>query len=139
MTCFCKAQRDFAALLVETQPEHLSSISGACMMELLLYAYENLEEFQLILSCSEGMRFAGMVDEMVEIETKSTHDYQAVLECLGRPSPRTDPKLEHILITGMFHAYFELILHVMPLPQAKTYLKDMRAFYTAGWMKIMGR
>lgn len=63
----------------------------------------------------------------------------AVLERLGRPSPRTDPKLEHILITGMFHAYFELILHVMPLPQAKTYLKDMRAFYTAGWMKIMGQ
>lgn len=139
MTCFCKAQQDFAALPAETQPDHLSSISGACMMELLLYAYENLEEFQLILSCSEGTRFARMMDEMVEIETKSTHDYQAVLERLGRPSPQIDPKLEHILITGMFHAYFELILHVMPLPQAKAYLKDMRAFYTAGWMKIMGQ
>lgn len=50
-----------------------------------------------------------MIDEMVQIETNSTHDYQKVLERIGRPAPQIDPKLEHILITGMFNAYFELI------------------------------
>lgn len=75
---------------------------------------------------------------MVEIETKGTHDYLAVLEKLGRPSPPIDERLEHILITGMFNTFFELIIHEMPLEEAKHYLKEMRAFYTAGWMKIMG-
>ena len=87
----------------------------------------------------EGTRFAGLVDEMAEVETKATHDYQEVLEKLGRPSPAIDPKLEHILITGMFNAFFELIIHEMPLEQAMNYLREMRAFYTAGWMKIMGQ
>ena len=47
--------------------------------------------------------------------------------------------MEHILITGMFHTFFELIIHEMPLKDAENYVKEMRAFYTAGWMKIMGQ
>ncbi len=139
MACFTKAQRDFATLPPETQPEHLSTTSGACMMEMLLYAYAHLEEFKLLLCCSEGTRFSGMIDEMVEIEVKSTHDYMAVLKELGRPSPPVDERLEHILITGMFNAYFELIIHEMPLEKAKSYLQEMRDFYIAGWLKIMGQ
>ena len=139
MDCFRKAQEDFARLPRERQPEELGSISGACMTEMLRYAYRHLDAFKLLLVCSEGTRFSGMVDEMVEIETKSTHDYQDVLNGLGRPSPRIDPRLEHILITGMFNAFFELIIHEMPLCRAEQYLAKMRMFYTAGWMKIMGQ
>ena len=139
MARFRRAQEEFAALPEEEQQENMSGISGTYMEEMLVYAYQHLEEFKLILLCSEGTRFAGLVDEMVEVETKATHDYQEVLEKLGRPSPAIDPKLEHILITGMFNAYFELIIHEMPLEQAMNYLGEMRAFYTAGWMKIMGQ
>ena len=139
MDCFRKAQYDFAALPPEEQPDNLSSVSGECMHEMLLYAYEHLNEFKLILCHSEGTRFSGMIDEMVEIETQGTHDYLAVLEKIGRPSPYIDERLEHILITGMSNTFFELIIHEMPLPEAEYYLQEMRAFYTAGWMKIMGQ
>lgn len=139
MTCYRKAQEDFAKLPKAKQLDCMSEISGACMSEMLLYAYENLDEFKLILCCSEGTRFAGMVDEMVEVEIKGTHDYQDVLNALGRPSPRLDPRLEHILITGMFNAFFELVIHEMPLQEAENYLQELREFYTAGWLKIMGQ
>ena len=95
--------------------------------------------FKLILCHSEGTRFSHLIDEMVEIEVKGTHDYLAVLEKLGRPAPPIDEHLEHVLITGMFNTFFELIIHEMPLEKAQHYLKEMRAFYTAGWMKIMGQ
>ena len=39
----------------------------------------------------------------------------------------------------MFRAIFELVIHAMPLPAAERYLQEMRAFYTAGWMKMMGQ
>lgn len=136
---FKDAQREFAQLPHEQQPEVMGDISGLCMYDMLHYAYAHLEECKLILCCSEGTRFSGLVDEMVEIEVEATHAYQIVLRELGRPSPRIDPKLEHILITGMFHTFFELIIHEMPLPDAENYLNEMRAFYTAGWMKIMGQ
>lgn len=117
----------------------MSDISGVCMFDMLHYAYQHLEECKLILCCSEGTRFSGLIDEMVKIEVEGTHAYQRVLEELGRPSPPLDPNLEHILITGMFHTFFELIIHEMPLPDAENYVRQMRAFYTAGWMKIMGQ
>ena len=109
------------------------------MDEMLLYAYQHLNVFKLILCHSEGTRFSHLIDEMVEIEIKGTHDYLAVLEKLGRPAPTIDEHLEHVLITGMFNTFFELIIHEMPLEKAQYYLKEMRAFYTAGWMKIMGQ
>lgn len=136
---FTEAQEAFARLPYERQPEELGDCSGPCMSDILHYAYDHLEECQLLLTAADGTRFAGLVDRMVEIEVNATHDYQAVLRELGRPSPEIDPRLEHILITGMFHTFFELILHEMPLPEAENYLKEMRAFYTAGWMKIMGQ
>ena len=119
--------------------ETMSDISGLCMYDMLHYAYEHLEECKLILCCSEGTKFARLIDEMVEIEVEGTHAYQEVLRKLGRPSPHIDPSLEHILITGMFHTFFELIIHEMPLKDAENYVREMRAFYTAGWMKIMGQ
>lgn len=139
MNCFCKAQQEFADMPPEEQPNNLSTVSGECMHDMLLYAYEHLNEFKLILCHSEGTRFSKFIDEVVEIETKGTHDYLEVLKKLGRPSPYIDERLEHILITGMFNTFFELIIHEMPLEEAEYYLKEMRAFYTAGWMKIMGQ
>ena len=108
---FIKAQQEFAELPATRQPEVMSEISGLCMEDILHYAYEHLEECKLILVCSEGTKFAGLIDEMVEIEVEGTHAYQEVLRKLGRPSPHIDPSLEHILITGMFHTFFELIIH----------------------------
>ena len=137
--CFQKAQKEFADLPHEQQPEVMGNISGACMFDMLHYAYAHLEECKLILCCSEGTKFSGLIDEMVEIEAAATHAYQEVLQELGRPSPRIDPALEHILITGMFHTFFELVIHEMPLGDAENYVREMRAFYTAGWMKIMGQ
>ncbi|MDE7212204.1 MAG: TetR/AcrR family transcriptional regulator, partial [Lachnospiraceae bacterium] len=133
------AQREFSELPPQQQPENLSNISGDCIHEMLLYACKYPKEFQLLLCRSEGTRFSGLIDEMVEIETKATHDYRKVLEALGRPSPPIDEHLEHMLITGMFNTFFEMIIHEMPLEKAEHYLRELRAFYTAGWMKIMGQ
>ena len=92
LDCFCRAQKEFAEIPPEEQPDNLTDISGECMYEMLLYAYEHLNEFKLILCRSEGTRFSKLIDEMVEIETKGTHDYLAVLEKLGRPSPPIDER-----------------------------------------------
>lgn len=39
----------------------------------------------------------------------------------------------------MINAYFEMIIHDMPLADAKQYLRELHSFYSAGWLKIMGQ
>ena len=138
MEHFCQAQDEFAELPAEEQPDHLSEISGDCMLDVLLYSQDYQDEFQLLLRCAEGTRYEHMIDEMVEIEVEATHRYQKSLGSVGRPSPEINSMLEHMLATGMFNAYFEMFIHQMPLDQAKGYLKNLRDFTTAGWNKILG-
>lgn len=139
LNIFKEAQEDFAALPYNEQSEVMGQFSGRCMYEMLYYSYGHLEEFKLILNRSEGTRFSGLIEEMVRIEEEGTDRYISVLKELGRPVPDIDKRLEHILITGMFSTFLELIVHEMPLNEAEAYLKQMREFYTAGWMRIMGQ
>lgn len=134
-----KTIQEFREMPPQEQMENLGTFSFRCIHDMLLYAYDNLTEFKLLLCCSEGTPFAGMLDEMVEIETKATHDFQEMLDRSGKPSPQIEPQLEHILITGMFNAYFELIIHEIPIERAEVYLSQMWDFYCAGWYKIMGQ
>ena len=139
MNQYKQAHEMFEKLPMDVQPQQMGKLSRECMDELLDYSYEHMEELQLILCYSDGTRYAFMIDEMVEIEVESTHKYYITLEKLGHPVPKIDERLEHILITGMMSAYFEIILHEMPYENAKLYLQELCDFHTAGWAKIMGQ
>lgn len=139
MNLFVNAQKQFIELSEEEQTRSVGKISSDCMKELLYYCNEHLDEFELILCKADGTKFAGLLDKMVEIEIDCTHRYQKVLERQGIKSPKIDSKLEHILVTGMFNAFFEMIIHRMELQEAEVFLEELKQFYTAGWMKIMGQ
>lgn len=139
LSAFRNVLDDFSRLPIEQQPERMGTVSQACMEELLLYMFNHREAFHLLLLCSEGTRYSSMKEELVQLEVNATHRYYLVLEKLGMPAPQIDPRLEHILVTGMINAYFEMIIHDMPLADAKQYLRELHSFYSAGWLKIMGQ
>ena len=139
MSRYRQAHESFENLPMEKQPEHMGKMSAECMNDLLAYSFEHMDEFYLILKCSEGTKYAGMIDDMVELEVESTHKYYNVLEQLGASVPKIDERLEHIMATGMINAFFEMVLHKMPFEDAKVFLQQLNDFYTAGWMKIMGQ
>lgn len=138
MEQYITAQNAFAELPPTEQPDNMGKISGDCMDWMVEFVYKHADAFKLLLCCAEGTKYEHMIHEMVEIEVKSTHDFIAVLKKLGKHVPEIDPQLEHILISGMFTAFFEMIIHDMPQEQAVKYIKELREFYTAGWIKIMG-
>ncbi len=134
-----QAHEYFENLPAEKQPEQMGKLSAECMNDLLAYSCEHMDEFYLILKCSEGTKYAGMIDDMVELEIGATHKYYKVLEQLGTPAPKIDERLEHMMATGMIGAFFEMVLHRMPFEDAKVFLQQLNDFYTAGWIKIMGQ
>ena len=71
------------SLPMEKQPEQMGKMSSECMNDLLSYSCEHMDEFYLILKCSEGTKYASMIDDMVELEVESTHKYYKVLEQPG--------------------------------------------------------
>ena len=138
MDKYNQAQRMFKKLSPQEQRADVGNISGECMDWMTEYIYQNLDAFKLILSCSEGTKYENMIHDMVEIEIEATHAFVHVLENLGPCGYKIEPYLEHMLISGFFSAYFEIVIHDIPYEKAKRYVRDLRAFYTAGWQKIIG-
>lgn len=138
MDMFTATQEKFVALSPVEQKDGMGVISAKKMQEMLEYVYENKDVFKLILTCSEGTKYENMIHNLVEIEAKVTRQFAKAMESLGHTRYSVDTTLEHIFISGMFSAFFEMIIHDVPYENAKEYLKELAEFHVAGWKKIMG-
>ena len=135
---FIAAQEAFKAIPPELQPEHVGTSSAGYIDWAVEYMLDHRDEFRIILLGSEGTRFGRLIDDMVEIETNATNDFLDVLDSLPLGSRRVSPMLEHMVVGSMFSGFMEIVLHDMSLEEAREYTRQLREFFTAGWLKIMG-
>ena len=135
---FMEAQTTFAELPEKEQPEHMGLESGRCVDWMVDYICAHREPVKLLLCCAEGPSYEHFVHNMVEVEVEYTQRYMEVLRRLGRDIPVLDKSLCHIIASGMFNGIFEIVVHDMPRDQAMRDVDQLRDFYTAGWLKLMG-
>ena len=102
------------------------------------YICQNREPVKLLLCRAEGTGYESFVHNMVEVEVEYTLRYMEVLRRLGRRVPTLSCSLCHIIASGMFNGLFEVVIHDMPYEQALRDVKQLRAFYTAGWLELVG-
>lgn len=138
MLVFQNAQTAFSELQPKEQMQQMGVGSQDCMSWMVDYIYEHFDTFKLLICCSEGTAYEQFIDRMVEIETVYTHRFLRVLEQEGHSCRRIDPQLEHILISGMFSAFFEIVRHDMSKQESIQFVEELQEFYTAGWTRIMG-
>ncbi|MBM6947636.1 TetR/AcrR family transcriptional regulator [Mordavella massiliensis] len=135
---FMEAQTSFAELPEEQQPDHMGVESSDCVHWMVDYICRNREPVKLLLCRSEGTSYEHFVHNMVEVEVEYTLKYMNVLRRLGREIPELDEQMCHIIASGMFNGIFEIVIHDMPEGRALRYVDQLRDFYTAGWLKLMG-
>ena len=131
---FMKAQIFFAELPEEQQLEHMGVESGTYPD----WMGQHREPVKLLLTRAEGTSYEHFVHNMVEVEVEYTLQYMEVLRRLGKDIPELDKSLCHIIASGMFNGIFEIVVHDMPREQALRDVDQLRDFYTAGWLKLMG-
>ena len=136
---FMEAQTSFADLAEEEQPKHMGEASGDYVDWMVDYICQHREPVKLLLCRAEGTPYEHFAHNMVEIEVEYTLKYMEVLRRLGKDIPDLSPSLCHIIASGMFNGLFEIVVHDMSREQARLYVAQFRAFYTAGWLKLMGQ
>lgn len=135
---FMEAQTSFAGRPEAEQPEHMGEASESCLDWMVDYICQNREPVKLLLCRAEGTGYESFVHNMVEVEVEYTLRYMEVLRRLGRRVPTLSRSLCHIIASGMFNGLFEVVIHDMPYEQALRDVKQLRAFYTAGWLELVG-
>ena len=131
---FMEAQITFAELPEEQQLEHMGVESGTYPD----WMGQHREPVKLLLTRAEGTSYEHFVHNMVEVEVEYTLQYMEVLRRLGKDIPVLDKSLCHIIASGMMGGIFEIVVHDMPREQALRDVDQLREFYTAGWLKLMG-
>ena len=137
MTAYRGAHEEFAALPYEEQISGMGTITARCVEWCIEYIYDHIEEFQLILMCSEGTRYSSMIDEMMKIEEESTEEFISLMRENGLDL-HVDPLLEHMITSGYFTSFFEIVRHSVPRDEAFSYISNLQAFYKAGWERLFG-
>lgn len=138
MRNYMAAQNSFTDIPEAQQPDNVGTASSHYLDWAVTFMLEHRDEFRLLLTCSEGTRFSGMVDEMVRVEVEATDRFMRVLGSLGRAPDGMSPMLEHILVSSMFTGMFEIVIHDMEPEAAITYSRQLRDFFMAGWLKLLG-
>ena len=135
---FMEAQTSFSELPEQEQPEHMGLEASQCVHWMVDYICDHREPVKLLLTRSEGTSYEHFVHNMVEMEVEYTLQYIEVLRRLGKDIPMLDKSLCHIIASGMMSGIFEIVIHDMPREQALRDVDQLRDFYTAGWLKLMG-
>lgn len=138
MNVYRNAHEEFASLPYEEQVAGMGTITARCIEWCVGYIYDHIDEFRLILMCSEGTHYSSMVDEMMKIEEESTEKFIDLMRENGMPVPDIDPLLEHMITSGYFMSFFEIVRHSVPRDAAFSYIHDLQAFYKAGWERLFG-
>ncbi len=129
---------DFQSLSPEKQCRDMMSYTALGMSRMTDYLYEHYTAFKLILCCSEGTIYSNLIHEMAVLDVEATHEFAEVLNSVTQPSNPVNKQLEHMLVSGMFTAFFEMVVHDVAREDANEYTTQLLAFYEAGWGKIMG-
>lgn len=133
-----RIQQEFAAQPLKGQLESLPEVTEdehAWMME---YIYDNFDAFKLITCCAVGTRYEHYLDSLIEIEVNASKALIEKMEQAGMQVLPLDDELIHMIASALFNGMFETVRHDMPREKAMVYTDSLRAFYSAGWFRILG-
>lgn len=101
------------------------------------YMFEHYDAFKLLLSCSEQTPFEHFSHTLIEMDVRLTMEYIQLARKLGQPVRDLSRQELHLVINAQFACLYEMILHDVPLPEARRLTTSLAGFFTAGWRQIM--
>ena len=86
-------------------------MDGADMMWWFRFLYDRRDDFYLLLSCSQGTRYANVPHDWVELLTKATSAYLAEAQRRGLCRNDVEPAELHILLSAFWTTIYEPFIH----------------------------
>ena len=133
---FVEIQENFHSLDDSTQEAEMGEYTFRHQMEMLEYIYDHFDEFRLLLDCSDGTRFSGFVDELVDIEVEYTYKYMEVINCESVKSGVVTEDFIHIIVTAYFNGMFEVVRHNMSRDDARKYIRLLNRYHMQGFSTV---
>ena len=98
-------------------------MDGADMMWWFRFLYDRRDDFYLLLSCSQGTRYANFPHDWVELLTKATSAYLAEAQRRGLCRNDVEPAELHFLPSAFWTTIYEPFIHHFPWEQIEAHCR----------------
>lgn len=116
--------------------EHIDGGHDELASGLIHHIYANYDAFLLLLTKSQGTRFEGAVDEMVDMVDK-TYRKMAKIISAQMPNKRVNSYMLHWLSHMIIDAFIHLITHEPNEKKAVKTMTKIMNFYVSSWIGLV--
>lgn len=133
---FETSHQEYHELPADEQSRQALTVGEEKFAHFVDYVYDHLDEFRIILCCSDGVGYERLVSRLVEVDSMFTYRFIDAVGSDAVSSGRLTPDLMHILSSSFYSGVFEPVMHGMSRQEAKTYVSRLRRFFVCGWADI---
>ena len=123
----------FSSLTEREQNEKLMEHSDRGFEEMIAYIYEYFFEFKLLITRAPGNYYQEFLEGLVELDTDCTKKFLIQVKSKTLAEGRITDGFLHVVSSAFYSGIFEVVIHDMPMEEAKNYINELRAFYGNGW------
>ncbi|MBQ5316798.1 MAG: TetR/AcrR family transcriptional regulator [Oscillospiraceae bacterium] len=104
----------------------------------MAFIYDHLDEFRLLVCCSQGTRYENYAHRLAEMEEESSLRFIEVLRRRGDHVPEFDRREFHLLVSSNVEAVLQPLRHDFTREEAMHYAQTINTFFAKGWKWLCG-
>ncbi|WP_329886544.1 TetR/AcrR family transcriptional regulator [Pseudoramibacter faecis] len=124
---------DFSSLKGHEQEKKFMEHSDHGFEAVIAYIYKYFPEFRLLITGAPGNYYQDFLEELVELDTSCTKKFLIQTGSKAMAEGRVTDGFLHVVSSAFYAGIFEVVIHDMPMEEAKKYIKELRIFYGNGW------
>ena len=99
----------------------------------IAYIYEYFSEFKLLITGAPGNYYQEFLEGLVQLDTDCTKKFLIQVGSKALAEGRVTDGFLHVVSSAFYSGIFEVVIHDMPMEEAKNYINELRTFYGNGW------
>ena len=124
---------DFSSLTGHEQNEKFMEYSDRGFEAVIAYIYEYFSEFKLLITGAPGNYYQEFLEGLVQLDTDCTKKFLIQVGSKALAEGRVTDGFLHVVSSAFYSGIFEVVIHDMPMEEAKKYINELRSFYGNGW------
>ena len=119
---------DFSSLTGHEQNEKFMEYSDRGFEAVIAYIYEYFSEFKLLITGAPGNYYQEFLEGLVQLDTDCTKKFLIQVGSKALAEGRVTDGFLHVVSSAFYSGIFEVVIHDMPMKEAKNYINELRTF-----------
>lgn len=124
---------EFSSLPGNEQRERFIEHSDRGFEAVIAYIYEHFYEIKLLITGAPGNYYQEFLESIVKLDTDCTKKFLVQVGSKALMEGRITEGFLHVVSSAFYSGVFEIVIHDMPMEEARKYVNELRIFYGNGW------